>query len=325
MLKRPLILFLMMSHAIFQAITITGINAQPIYLCKAEKPMPSTKSNPSQKDGAVRTNEASWSYLGQTPPGNAAVIFGKGVVSKGNTHSRLTISPDGQEMFWTVIPDMSQPGSSILMHTSFENGKWTEPRVPPFAAGGISGGPQYSPDGKKLFFNYSENSPSGRKTLYVEKTCSGWSEPKNDGVLLKSSSSFTKSGLVYFLATLNGKVWNMGIYCARYTEEGYGDIQPLDSVINSPYIDYTPYISPEDDYLLFSSSRPSTKEDMSLCISFKNENGTWASPQKMDKIIGFLEGARFPSISPDGKYIFFCGDDGNIYWVSRDIVAQFKP
>lgn len=313
--------FLMMSCAM----TITGIAAQPIINYAKGKPMSDNKPNPPKSDTSTTPMDDSLAYLGQTPPGNAAVIFGKGVVSKGNTHGRLTISPDGKEMLWTVIPDMSQPGACILMHIACENGKWTEPGIPPFAAGGISGGPQFSPDGKKLFFNYSENSLSERKTLYVEKTCSGWSEPKNDGVLLKSNSSFTKSGLVYFLSALNGKVWNMGIYYARYTGVGYGDIHPLDSVINSPYIDYTPYISPEDDYLLFSSSRPSTKEDMSLCISFKNENGTWASPQKMNKKIDFLEGARFPSISPDGKYIFFCGDDGNIYWVSRDIVAQFKP
>jgi Tol biopolymer transport system component len=63
---------------------------------------------------------------------------------------------------------------------------------------------------------------------------------------------------------------------------------------------------------------------MFLFISFKNNDGTWSTPQKMNEKMGFSDPARFPSISPDGKYIFFCGDDGNIYWVNRTIVDQFK-
>jgi hypothetical protein len=42
-------------------------------------------------------------YLGQTPPGNTPVIFAQGIVSKGDVHSRLVISPDGKEMFWTTF------------------------------------------------------------------------------------------------------------------------------------------------------------------------------------------------------------------------------
>jgi len=204
-----------------------------------------------------------------------------------------------------------------------ENGKWTDPHTPPFLSNGMTSGCVFSPDGKKLFFNSTPDIEQGWKTKVVEKTASGWSQPKEDGVLLKASSSFTRSGLVYYSAGMKDKPWNSGIFCARYSDAGYTDIQALDA-INSPYIDYTPFISPEGDYLMFSSSRPSADEEMFLHISFKNEDGTWSNPQKMNEKMGFSGQARFPSISPDGQYIFFCGDDGNIYWVSRAIVSQFK-
>jgi len=269
--------------------------------------------------------ENSLPYLGQTPPGNTPVMLAEGIISTGNLHGQLVISPDGKEMFWTTFTLLSGEGIVRIMHTIDQKGKWTNPQIVPFAANVMASGPLVSPDGKKLFFNYTEDINSGWKTKYVEKTDSGWSEPKDDGLLLKTSSSFTRSGLVYFSGAMKEKPWNSGIFCARYSDTGYTDIQALDTAINSPYIDYTPFVSPEGDYLMFSSSRPSAEEAMFLHISFKNSDGTWSTPQKMNEKMGFSDRARFPSISPDGKYIFFCGDDGNIYWVNCDVVEWFRP
>lgn len=280
----------------------------------------------SRINGAVSSpTEESLTYLGQAAPGQTPRIFAQGVISTGDVHSRLVISPDGKEMFWTTFEFLPEGRIAKTWHIVDNNGKWTEPQIPPFLTIGMTSGCVFSPDGKKLFFNSTEDINQGWKTQYVEKTGSGWSDPKSDGFLLKTSVSFTKSGLAYYSAEMTGKPWNSGIYSARYTEAGYDNIQALDGVINSPFIDYTPYISPECDYLMFSSSRPSSNEEMFLFISFKNDNGTWSTPQKMNEKMGFSDRARFPSISPDGKYIFFCGDDGNIYWVNRDVVEWFRP
>jgi hypothetical protein len=269
--------------------------------------------------------ENSLPYLGQTPPGNTALIFAEGVVSKGDAHGQLVISPDGKELFWTTFMLTPEGGIARIMYMVDENGKWTDPHIPPFLSNGMTSGCVFSPDGKKLFFNSTADIEQGWNTKVVEKTASGWSEPKEDGVLLKASSSFTRSGLVYFSAGMTGKPWNSGIFCARYSDTGYTDIQALDAAINSPYIDYTPFISPEGDYLMFSSSRPSMQEEMFLHISFKNSAGAWSTPQKMNEKIGFSGPARFPSISPDGKFIFFCADDGNFYWLDRHVVDLFRP
>src|SRR5512138_1704366 len=52
-------------------------------------------------------------YLGQQPPGTVPRVFAPGVVSRGNIHSRLTISSDGREMFWNTV-DLTTFSTRIL-------------------------------------------------------------------------------------------------------------------------------------------------------------------------------------------------------------------
>lgn len=128
---------------------------------------------------------------------------------------------------------------------------------------------------------------------------------------------------MYFSDEMAGKPWNSGIYSAFFTLRGYRDAVPLGTTVNSSFIDYTPFVSRDESYLLFSSSRPSMHEDMFLYVTFRQKDGTWSSARKLT--MGFSGNARFPSISPDGKYLFFCGDDGNIYWVSIKVVKKSRP
>ncbi len=265
-------------------------------------------------------------YLGEKQPGDTAKIFANNFISRGDLHGRLAISPDGKEVLWTSVNFKIWTGT--MLRITKKDGKWSSAETPSFAMNGTTDSPLFSPDGKKLFYNYRKSVDSSYVTKYVEKTDAGWSEPKNKGFLFKPGSSFTSSGKVYFSSTMNGKPWNTGIYCAQFSDTGLTNIEPLPATINLPdVIDYTPYIAPDESYLLFSSNRPmtGTKDlNMYLYISFKN-NGKWSTPQKINSAINFPGKARFPSISPDGKYLFFCGDDRNYYWVDINVIKKLNP
>jgi len=258
-------------------------------------------------------------YLGQDPPGAVPVIFAPGIISKGNIHSRLEISPDGREMLWNTF-DMKTFSTQILS-IGIVDGTWSDPKPPSFAQEGDTQSPAFSPDGKRLFFELNSGGEWGGR--FVERTDRGWSTPRGNGSLVNGSSSFAKSSRVYFSAGMKTKIWGTGIYRARYAADGLSQVEPLNETINVPKaIDYTPYISPDESFLLFSSNRPllGDKEDMHIRVSFPMGDGLWSVPIKVSDIQ-----ARFPSISPDGKYLFFCGDDGNIYWVDLKIIEALKP
>jgi Tol biopolymer transport system component len=260
-------------------------------------------------------------YVGQSLPGDKAVVFAPGVVSDGHVHGRLAISPDGRDIFWTTFVGPASDGVARMMQVTRTANGWSAPQIPSFVPTNSSAQPLFSPDGKKLIFASRQN--DGWSFQYVEKTGSGWSAPKRDGFIPNPTSSFTQSGKVYYSDAMKGKTYQ-GTYVADYTRNGYLNAQALPTNINSRCIDYTPFIAPDESFLMFSSSRPSRGENMYLYISFRNPDGSWSTPRKMNDALGFSGKARFPSFSPDGKYLFFCGDDGNIYWVRSSVIEKLK-
>ena len=132
---------------------------------------------------------------------------------------------------------------------------------------------------------------------------------------------------------------NMGIYVSEYNG-GNGDSSanggnysepcPLPVEINSKYHDLTPFISPDERFMIFSSNRPGAIGDFDLYISHRNKdnrnNGDsiWTTPQNLGPKINTSDSERFPGMSPDGKFLFFTrGSD--VYWVEADFLKDFSP
>ncbi|HSG27805.1 MAG TPA: hypothetical protein VLA34_04940 [Candidatus Krumholzibacterium sp.] len=263
-------------------------------------------------------------YLGQSVPGRVPEVFAPGVISDAGyrLHGPVAISPDGRQVCWSVIPP-------AVMYTSLKDGVWSKPEPMPIPGRGIQA-PAFSKDGSRLYYQaVMEDSLGSVDIWWVERTAEGWGEPVNAGPsvntgALESQPCPTSDGTLYYTGTIEDVGFNRGIYRSRPAGGGYGPAEPLGSGINTEYIDYCPWIAPDESYLIFASSRPRTEEPLYLHISFLKPDGTWSTPQNIHAAIGFEEPARFPSVSSDGRFLFFVSGS-RVYWVDIAGVLELKP
>ncbi|MCK5536041.1 MAG: PD40 domain-containing protein, partial [Bacteroidales bacterium] len=91
-------------------------------------------------------------------------------------------------------------------------------------------------------------------------------------------------------------------------------------------LNWTPFIAPDESYLLFSSNRLNNQQD--LFISFRQSDGTWTEAHNLGETINTNKGERFPTLSPDGEFLFFTRwvSSGNedVMWVSTKVINNIK-
>lgn len=262
-------------------------------------------------------------YFNQNEPGVKAQKLAPEIFSqaKYKLHGFPTISPDGLEVYWPVLPPR-------ILHSKVENESWTKPVIAPFSQGNLQA-PVFSPDGKRLYFQMSHKTGFGSLDIwYIEKKDSNWGEKVNTGPpnspQLESQPSFTKDGTMYYTGSYSKGHLNRGIYRCAYKNNKYGTPELLPESINSEFLDYTPFISPDERFLLFASTRPSKSEsDIRLYVTFRNNDGSWTTPGNLNRVMGFDKASKFPCLTPDGKCIIF--QSGNeYYWVSSKILETFE-
>ncbi|MEO9872097.1 NAD(P)-binding domain-containing protein [Ekhidna sp.] len=70
-------------------------------------------------------------------------------------------------------------------------------------------------------------------------------------------------------------------------------------------------------------------KDRDIYVCFMEKDRTWTKPINLGDPVNTSANEGVPSISPDGKYMFFGREEqdgtGNIYWVSTEIIEQVRP
>ena len=296
------------------------------------------------KSDSLKNNQINnMAYLGQKPPGMVPEKFAEGILpTDGIQHCFPAFSPDGNEVYWMNVDMEARKG--IIKYMEVSDGVWSKPEIASFSGEFNDHAPVFSSDGKRIYFASSRPSGTGKgkNIWYVERNESGWSDPVNLGSppnteLGASQPSLTRDGSIYFVGILEGAQWNTGIYRSKIIDGSYSDPEPVveifntieGKVIDTTYVDYTPYIAPDESYLIFSSSRPGRKStETDMYVSFKNKYGSWREPVNMGDKINNGMTATFPFVSHDGKYLFFNRFDETdtdvFFWVSSKVIDEFR-
>jgi len=273
-------------------------------------------------------------YLGQTPPDDTPVVFARGIVSGDyQEHGAPAFSPDGNEVFWQTNQRPKSENEKWLNFPKMMRrigNRWTAPEASPYGDGAV-----FSPDGKRLYFGSKEK---GEDPYYVEKQGNRWSEPKYVGLVSRFPElqcayfpSIASNGTLYFMGYLKGQWADIGIYRAELINGEYAKPELLPSSINTMggIRNWTPFIAPDESYLIFCSTRGLPSSDQGdLFICFRQPDGSWPEPISLGTLINTNQLERFPAVSPDGKYLFFTRDtpdhDEDVYWVSAKLIDRLK-
>lgn len=293
-------------------------------------------------------------------PPDTISLFQKGLISSPLYERDIAISPDGNELLYTVL--FQKSAFSCIIYMSKDNkGTWSKPEVASFSGNYSDLEPAFSADGKRVYF--ASNRPVEGTTVkdfdiwFVEKKGNKWLHPKNLGVPVNTSANefypaIAENGNLYFTANYKKGVGKEDIYLAKFVNGNYSEPIALDTMLNSASFDeFNAYVSPDEQYILFSSQ--GRKDDTGrgdLYMSIKEKTGNW-SPAKNLKLINSNRLDYSPFLSFDKKILFISSDrhplppispgkpltyealqnlqhsilngEGNIYWISFEKVLEF--
>lgn len=263
--------------------------------------------------------EAENPYFGETPPGDEPVIFAPGIISTPDLiEMGISFSPDGKEIYFSrsAGPEISS-NFSIWVCREGKDG-WEAPRVASFSTH-RDFAPFMMPDGRRfLFFSQDRSNPEYKNGTYItERTEDSWGQP----VFYSEAYCITSSmeGDLFFSG---GDQNNRNILTFRETDVGFTEPRDLVGGVNTEAFEAHSYVSPDGRFILFDSERPGESEHGGIYVSFRNEDGTWSEASSLGPKINATHNL-VPSLSPDGKYIFFSREN-DIWWVSARIINELR-
>lgn len=250
-------------------------------------------------------------------PINEPAIFAAGTISAGDFDSHPAFTPDGRTLYFV----RSTPDFNLwtILVSHYQNGKWQTPEVAHFSGQYSDADPFITSDGSHFYF--ISNRPVEGKSKpdldiwVMEKTSTGWSEPKNPGAPVNSAGSewyptIARNGTIYFGSDREGGKGRTDLYRSRLVNGKHTEAENLGAVINTQFNEYEPLVAPDESFLIFmAGGRSEGRGGFDLFISY-NRNGMWTKPTNLGDKINSNGNEYSPTISPNRKYFFWTSPRG---------------
>lgn len=278
-------------------------------------------------------------YFGQQLPGKTPQIFAPGIISLADRlEDHVAFSPDGNECFFVVWG--ANFSRARIYWTRCIDRVWTPAVEAPFSAGRYAAGPHFSADGNRLYYNASGGGAEPSHIWMVQRTPTGWGEPRPLPPPVNSSArefsySETTDGTAYFTSSRPGGLGAANrndLWRARPAPGRTAEAENLGATVNSTAADFDPCVARDGSYLIFTSERPGKTGASDLYVSFRDGTGAWTAPVDLNDYCPGINvpgcAAVGPSLSPDGRFLFFtryartaAGETEDVYWVENPVLA----
>jgi hypothetical protein len=272
-------------------------------------------------------------WLGQGTPGSESTDFCPEILGTEQRVAGITFSPEGDEAFFTMNTSVD---SAKLMWMQMVDGVWTKPQPAPFNSAQIDNDICMSPDGLRLCWRSwrplpGSTAPEERPSLWAtDRTADGWSDPFpiecGGETQLAWYPSIAGSGTLYFSARKSPDEYC--VYRARRTANTYETREPILCGMESGG---DLCIAPDESFLVVTCfSHPHFQGVGKLHVSFRTPAGEWTPLQDIGPSINTELVEYCPTISADGRRLFFCRLDreakhARTYWVDAGVIERLRP
>lgn len=293
--------------------------------------------------------EIEGSYLGLKSPGDIPEIFAPGIVSKAYDERMIFFTQDGGECYFQLrgVP------RAVILNMRMVKSRWTNPEVA-FFSGRYFEEFSLSQDGNIIVFasnrpiNGNDQPSADFYVWKIVKKDGNWTEPQWLGSVFKGAGypTISNNGNIYFFDDRVDGYGKGDVYVSTLKDGKYQRAINLGDSINTKGYEVDPFIAPDESYIIYASHL----KKGGLYISYKRNDKLWTKGIYMGDEIGKGE-SICPSVSPDGKYLFFTsmrnvykdynkkvtyndklnmlngpGNGNNdIYWVNADVINKLKP
>ena len=282
------------------------------------------KQNSKDSDSPILENP----YFGQKPPGLTAEIFAPGVISiNGRYEHSVSLSPDLDEIYFTASKKGEDPS---IYFSKLEGKKWTNPKKVNFTKGKKVGEmhPFVNPNGDKIYFTAHDaftlpHHKESVKAWYVNRLDNSWSKAT------QLDSPVNEDFVFYLNQATNGDLYYFNVSKRKtyYAPNKNGKfIEVYEVEIGGAHA----FISPSQNYIVVNArNKEDDQRKSDIYVYFKKKDGTWSKPMNLGSEVNSNFPETCPSITPDGKYLFFGryneeGGESNIYWVSTEVIHKLK-
>lgn len=258
----------------------------------------------------------------QPLPDSVALPFLPGIVSSDSLDFNSAFSGDGKRFYFA----RSRKGKWMIYMTELRDGLWRKPVLAPFTETEHSQADPFIGSDGTLYYISNRPRHSGDTIadydiwLIRPQGDGSWTKPENiQGVNSDSTEYYVScaaNGNLYFASNRSGTVGSHDIYVSRYVKGSYTTPENLGPAINSRQMEHDPMISPDEQFLIFTSvDRADSYGSGDLYYSLRNNDGTWAPAKNMGLKFNTDSYEYCTYLTPDRQYLFY-STNFDVKWIS---------
>ncbi|GAA4272960.1 hypothetical protein U6A24_06760 [Aquimarina gracilis] len=228
------------------------------------------------------------------------------------------------EIYFTTIDSQEN-----IYFSKKHNEKWSEPKIASFSDPNYGDAdPFLTKEGNRIYFiSKRPTNPKDKKLdwniWYADNENGVWINPKplpkpiNSDEFDEYFFSISDKGNAFFSSNRAGGEGSFDIYTTKVLDNNeFSEPKNVGPPLSTEKYEFDPYISPDESFIIFSINK---NGNSSLYYSYRNQKNNWTEPKSLGSQINNTRQDFAPSLSANGKFIFY-SNNGKLKWVSSEII-----